>query len=213
MAKFMMCHLANGLYDGNKLLRPDSAIAMRNTGIHGVPGVAIGFFERWINGRRCVAHTGLIWGYASQLLLYPDEKFGVYITLNSEEGGLYDQASNALMEAVFPETEKRDIYKLPKLPLSADENAINTTISKILCGTYRHTRYPRNKTLPEVWLAGVRARLGDRDPAGANGWGRMAAAGSGRQGGASTVRLPPIPLWQARREPGRGGAGAGPRAR
>ena len=147
MARFMLCQLGNGTLDGAKVLKPEAVVAMQSTGMHGVPGLALGFFERWNNGRRCINHTGLIWGYASKLLLYPEEKFGVYITLNSEDGELYDRATDALMDAFFPEVGPRDVFKLPALPLTVEQKAIDDGTRETITGTYRYTRYPRNSFL------------------------------------------------------------------
>lgn len=141
MARFMLAHLGGG----GGILRPESIAAMHKR--YQVPGLAIGFFERWENGRRCLAHTGLIWGYASQLLIYPDEKFGVYITLNAEDGGPYDQATGALMDAFFPETAPRETYRLPAEPLGEAERVLFDKATRLFAGTYRHTRYPRNSFL------------------------------------------------------------------
>jgi len=162
MARFMLAHLGTGEVDGQRVLSFTSLETMHAPRPVGPTGVAIGFFERWINGRRCLTHTGLIWGYATQLLLYPEEKLGIYVTLNSEDGDLYDRASGALMDAYFPAPGP-----LPDAPLFPQPTATLWTLGAddpawaarrdAACGLYRYTRYTRHSFLKFGLLVAGRA--------------------------------------------------------
>lgn len=138
MARFMIAHLGNG----GGILKPETEAAMQASGK--VPGLAIGFFERWIGNWRCLSHTGLIWGYATLLMICPEEKFGIYVTMNSEDGDLYDSAAQALMRGLFSPPAEPAPYQIEATP---SENAGATPLAHFYGSWYRYTRYPRNSML------------------------------------------------------------------
>ena len=82
MGKFMMAHLN----DGAGLLKPETAKMMHDyaaPGIGPLNTMALGFYEQWINGRRAIAHGGDTQWFHSDLVLFPDDDIGVYISMNS----------------------------------------------------------------------------------------------------------------------------------
>ncbi len=86
MGRFMVAHLNNGL----GLLRPETAQMMhdyRAPGIDGLNRMALGFTERWMNGRRGIGHGGDTQGFHSDLTIFPEEGVGLYISLNSTGKG------------------------------------------------------------------------------------------------------------------------------
>ena len=97
MARFMLAHLANG--DG--LLRPETARLMHATQFKTVPplsGMALGFYEQRMNGRRTIGHGGDSELFHSDLWLVPSERIGVFVSLNS--GGTPGGA-HAIRKALF----------------------------------------------------------------------------------------------------------------
>lgn len=97
MGKFMMAHLN----DGAGLLKPETAKMMHNyaaPGIGPLNKMALGFYEQWVNGRRAIAHGGDTEWFHSDLLLFPDDDIGVYISMNSA-GNAGD--SSAIRSALF----------------------------------------------------------------------------------------------------------------
>ena len=61
MAHFMIAHLQNGEYQGNRILRAETAEMMHNSPLTVLPPLnrmELGFFETNINGREVIAHLG-----------------------------------------------------------------------------------------------------------------------------------------------------------
>lgn len=97
MAKFMLAHLA----DGGDLLRPATARLMHATQFKAVPplnGMALGFYEQRMNGRRTIGHGGDTGLFHSDLWLIPSERIGVFVSVNSSgtPGG-----AHAIRKALF----------------------------------------------------------------------------------------------------------------
>jgi CubicO group peptidase (beta-lactamase class C family) len=81
MARFMIAHLQNGA----GLLKPQTAQLMHspaNRSVPGLHGMALGFYEADINGRRAIAHAGDTSAFHSDMTLFPDEGVGLYISMN-----------------------------------------------------------------------------------------------------------------------------------
>ena len=97
MAKFMLAHLA----DGKGLLQPETAKLMHTTQFKTIPplnGMALGFYEQGMNGRRTIGHGGDTELFHSDLWLVPSEQIGVFVSINS--GGT-PGASFAVRQALF----------------------------------------------------------------------------------------------------------------
>lgn len=99
MARFMIAHLQleNG---GSTLLRPETARLMHTSMFRGAPpthGNSLGFFERNRNGRRIIGHGGDTQYFHSDLLLFPDDNVGLFMSFNStgKNGAVY-RLRNAL---------------------------------------------------------------------------------------------------------------------
>jgi len=61
MAHFMIAHLQNGEYHGNRILKAETAGMMHNSPLTLLPpSIAweLGFFETNVNGREVIAHFG-----------------------------------------------------------------------------------------------------------------------------------------------------------
>ena len=82
MGRFMIAHLNNGA----GILQPKTAQLMHsraNLPIPGLNGMALGFYQHDINGRRVIAHGGDTVAFHSDLHLFLDEGVGLYMSFNS----------------------------------------------------------------------------------------------------------------------------------
>ncbi|HEX4780989.1 MAG TPA: serine hydrolase domain-containing protein, partial [Usitatibacter sp.] len=82
MAKFMIAHLD----DGAGLLKPETAKQMHEFVIRAFPdlnGSSLGFYEESLNGHRAIGHGGDTVYFHSELLLFPAEKVGFYMSVNA----------------------------------------------------------------------------------------------------------------------------------
>jgi CubicO group peptidase (beta-lactamase class C family) len=134
MGKFMMAHLN----DGAGLLKPATAKMMHNyaaPGIGPLNKMALGFYEQWVNGRRAIAHGGDTEWFHSDLLLFPDDDIGVYISMNSA-GTAGD--SSAIRSALF--LKFADRY----LPAAGQTRQIDAKTARqhaeLLVGNYVNSR-------------------------------------------------------------------------
>src|SRR3954462_8460172 len=80
MAKFMIAHLNNGQYKGQRILADSTAQRMHRRAFTHDPrlnGFALGFYEKATHGRHIMGHGGDTRFVHSDLALVPDEKLGV----------------------------------------------------------------------------------------------------------------------------------------
>ncbi|MGK6319275.1 serine hydrolase domain-containing protein [Sphingomonas sp. DT-204] len=112
MAKFMIAHLS----DGGPLLRPETARLMHTAQNKSVPGnnqMALGFYEQWIDGHRAIGHGGDTVYFHTDLMIFPAEKVGVFISMNSAGK---DGAPNAIRGALMDEFVDRYLSPGPRKP-------------------------------------------------------------------------------------------------
>jgi CubicO group peptidase (beta-lactamase class C family) len=86
MAHFMIAHLQNGEYHGNRILRAETAEMMHNsplTVLAPLNRMELGFFETNINGREVIAHLGDTQYFHTSLHLFLKEGAGFYVSFNS----------------------------------------------------------------------------------------------------------------------------------
>lgn len=82
MGRLMIAHLEGG----RGLMRPSTASLMHDTVTRLVPplnGMALGFYEQEVNGRRAIGHGGDTEYSHAQLMLFPSEGVGLFVALNS----------------------------------------------------------------------------------------------------------------------------------
>ena len=117
MAHFMIAHLQNGEYNGNRILRPETAEMMHNSPLTILPPLnrmELGFFETNINGREVIGHLGDTQYFHTSLHLFLKENVGLYVSFNSPgKAGAAGSLRNAFFQdfadRYFPgdETESR----------------------------------------------------------------------------------------------------------
>jgi CubicO group peptidase (beta-lactamase class C family) len=134
MAKFMIAHLN----DGEGILRPETARLMHSTTLTIIPPLnrmALGFYEQNINGRRVISHGGDTQWFHSYLWLFPDERVGLFVSVNSagREG-----ASGLVRDALF--TEFADRYFPSPLPDTRVDSATAAAHARKMAGVYSGSR-------------------------------------------------------------------------
>ena len=111
MARFMIAHLQDGEYQGQRILKPETARLM-----HGTPYTVIqpslhrmllGFYETDRNGHRGIAHGGDSRWFHSDLELLPNDHVGLFVSLNSPgkdgaAGPVRTALFNGFMDRYFP---------------------------------------------------------------------------------------------------------------
>jgi CubicO group peptidase (beta-lactamase class C family) len=90
MGAFMIAHLQDGAYGANRILAPETARLMHDSGREQLPPLnrmMLGFYESNTNGRRIISHGGDTQYFHSDLNLFLDDGVGIYISMNSTGKG------------------------------------------------------------------------------------------------------------------------------
>jgi len=135
MARFMIAHLQNG----RGILQPRTAQLMHsrtNQSIPGLNGMALGFYEHNVNGRRVIAHGGDTNAFHSDLHLFLDEGTGLYMSFNS---GGKEGTTTSLRQAIFEQFADRYFPARPtaQTPVNAQTAKAN---AQLLAGTWSSSR-------------------------------------------------------------------------
>ncbi len=148
MARFMIAHLDKG----GPLLKPATAAQMHDTILRLVPplnGMALGFYEQNINGRKALSHAGDSLNFHSQLWIFPEEKVGIYMSMNAAgtqnvSGPIRAYLFEAFADRYFPFDERDGRVEAA----TAREHA------RMMVGTYNKTRRLETSFLKAMELAG-----------------------------------------------------------
>ncbi len=185
IGKFMIAHLA----DGGPLLRPETTRLMHSPANEPIPGLnrmMLGFYEQKINGQSAIAHGGDTGWFHSNLVLFPQEKVGLYISANSVGK---DGAIGPIRTALFKQFADRYFpapnAALPKELATAKEHAA------MVAGTYASSRGPVENFAAMLGLVGQLKVTTDKD-------GKLSLAAFTTLGGAphSWVEVAPF-IWQS----------------
>lgn len=90
MAKFMIAHLNDGAFNGQRILAETTAARMHArafTHDPRLPGFALGFYEKSSHGLRIIGHGGDTRWFHTDLALIPAERLGVFVSYNTNTGG------------------------------------------------------------------------------------------------------------------------------
>lgn len=152
MAKFMIAHLQNGQYQGQQILKPETATLMHsraNTPFSAGDGMAHGFYETNINGLRVIAHGGDTEAFHSDLHLFLDKGVGIFVSFNSpgKEG-----AVQPLRDSIFSDFADRYFPESPDA-VKVDPNNAKSDAEK-LAGVYSTDRGSRTNFLSAIDLLG-----------------------------------------------------------
>jgi CubicO group peptidase (beta-lactamase class C family) len=152
MAHFMIAHLQNGEYNGNRILRAETAEMMHNSPLTFLPPLnrmELGFFETNINGREVIAHLGDTQNFHTSLHLFLKEGVGFYVSFNSlgKEG-----AAGGLRGALFDDFADRYLPGDEK-DARADEHA-SPHDAAMLKGNWVNSRGSQSNFIAALGLVG-----------------------------------------------------------
>jgi CubicO group peptidase (beta-lactamase class C family) len=110
MARFMIAHLQDGFYEGNRILEAETARLMHSllfTHDARIPGNAYGFWETKRNGLRILGHKGDTLLFHSLLALIPEYNAGFFVSYNSAGAGgpARDFLFQAFLDRYYPSPE------------------------------------------------------------------------------------------------------------
>jgi CubicO group peptidase (beta-lactamase class C family) len=152
MAHFMIAHLNNGEYHGNRILSAAMAQEMHDSPLSILPPLnrmELGFFETNINGREVIAHLGDTQDFHTSLHLFLKDNVGFYVSFNSL--GKQD-AAGELRTALF--NDFADRY----LPGSPDDRRVDAktaaTHAAMLVGSWEASRGSQTTFLSLLGLVG-----------------------------------------------------------
>ena len=120
MAHFMIAHLQNGEYKGNRILKEETAKQMHDSPLTLLPPLnrmELGFFETNINGREVIAHLGDTDYFHTSLHLFLKENTGFYVSFNS---GGKEGAAHYLRLAMFADFADR-YFPGPRIQTRVDD--------------------------------------------------------------------------------------------
>ena len=152
MAHFMIAHLNNGEYHGNRILSSAIAQQMHDSPLSILPPLnrmELGFFETNINGREVIAHLGDTELFHTSLHLFLADNIGFYVSFNSlGKGG----AAGELRTALFDDFADR------YLPGHPDDRRVDAKTSAahaaMLVGTWEASRGAQTTFLSVLGLLG-----------------------------------------------------------
>jgi CubicO group peptidase (beta-lactamase class C family) len=108
MTRFMIAHLQNGRYGENRILGEATAREMHSRQFTHHPaqdGMALGFIEQTINGRRLINHGGNTFLFATGCWLIPEENVGLFISYSGGTGTEREALIKAFMDRYYPARE------------------------------------------------------------------------------------------------------------
>lgn len=149
MARFMLAHLGAPA-GGAALLSPATLELMHRPALDaaslgtlaGGPRMTLGFFEENRNGHRILGHGGDTSYFHSHLQIYPDDRAGIFISLNSNGRGAID--SHELRQAVLSGFADRYFPPARPLPARSVDAATTAEHAAMAAGTYESSRAMRS---------------------------------------------------------------------
>jgi len=153
MAHFMIAHLQNGEYHGNRILKAETAEMMHNSPLTILPPLnrmELGFFETNINGREVIAHLGDTQCFHTSLHLFLKEGVGFYVSFNSPgKAG----AAGGLRGALFDDFADR-YYPAAETSAAAVDAKAAAAHAAMLKGRWVNSRGSQSSFLAAVGLFG-----------------------------------------------------------
>jgi CubicO group peptidase (beta-lactamase class C family) len=153
MAHFMIAHLQNGEYHGNRILKAETAEMMHNSPLSILPPLnrmELGFFETNINGREVIAHLGDTQCFHTSLHLFLKEGVGFYVSFNSPgKAG----AAGGLRGALFDDFADR-YFPAAETAATAVDAKTSAAHAALLKGNWENSRGSQSSFLAAVGLFG-----------------------------------------------------------
>jgi CubicO group peptidase (beta-lactamase class C family) len=153
MSHFMIAHLQNGEYNGNRILKEETAKQMHDSPLTLLPPLdrmELGFFETNINGREVIAHLGDTQYFHTSLHLFLKENVGFYVSFNAagKEG-----AAHHLRLALFADFADR-YFPGPPLTTARVDEATAKQHAQLLVGNWYASRGSFTRFLSAIGLIG-----------------------------------------------------------
>jgi CubicO group peptidase (beta-lactamase class C family) len=148
MAHFMIAHLQNGEYHGNRILKAETAEMMHNSPLTMLPPLnrmELGFFETNINGREVIGHLGDTDYFHTSLHLFLKENVGFYVSFNSPGK---DGAVGGLRGALFQDFADRYFPAVP--PKAGVDEKTSAAHAALMSGAWAVSRGSQSN-----FLAGI----------------------------------------------------------
>jgi CubicO group peptidase (beta-lactamase class C family) len=152
MAHFMIAHLQNGEYNGNRILSAQTAQMMHDSPLTLLPPLnrmELGFFETNINGHEVIGHLGDTETFHTSLHLFLKENVGFYVSFNSlgKEG-----AAGKLRGALFDDFADR--YFPAKQDTQRVDAKTAANHAAMLAGTWVESRGSQSSFIAALGLLG-----------------------------------------------------------
>lgn len=139
---YLITHLNEGLYGGQRVLKSDTVAAMHAQQFavdERLDGVGYGFFRGELeNGIPMLWATGEIDGFISEMVLIPSHELGIFVTVNAANSGLalHGAVVNAIAERL-PAEEQADTSKSLQTAVNEEDN-----LPEEVAGVYQATLNP-----------------------------------------------------------------------
>ncbi len=167
MANFMIAHLQNGEFNGQRILGEETAKLMHGTTLTMIPPLnrmALGFYEQNYNGHRVVSHGGDTQYFHSYLHLFLDDNVGLFMSFNSpgREG-----AVGGVREQLFEQFARRYFPKDPAGNGAYAKSEVDAATARqhaqAMAGYYDDSRRPETNFMSIVNLLGALKVAPDKD--------------------------------------------------
>jgi CubicO group peptidase (beta-lactamase class C family) len=155
MAHFMIAHLQDGEYHGQRILSATTAETMHNSPLTVLPPLdrmELGFFETNINGREVIGHLGDTDWFHTSLHLFMKENVGLYMSFNSlgKEG-----AAGTLRNVLFQDFADRYFPAAVPHPVTAQVGAdVQKAHAALMSGVWVNSRGSQSNFLAALGLIG-----------------------------------------------------------
>jgi CubicO group peptidase (beta-lactamase class C family) len=145
MAKFMIAHLQDGEYKGQRILQSATAHLMHDTRFTSispsVDSMLLGFYEFDRNGHRIIGHEGDTLWFHSVLQLFVDDHVGLFISMNSLGN---DNASRSLRKGLEDDFADRYFPAGVVAHVALSSDIARTDAAKIVGQYYPSLSEPNN---------------------------------------------------------------------
>jgi len=152
MAHFMIAHLNDGEYHGQRILSADTARQMHDSPLTLLPHLnrmELGFFETNINGHEVIGHLGDTEVFHTSLHLFMHEGVGFYVSFNSLGK---DGAAESLRSELFQDFADRYFPQAP--PQQQVDAKTAAEHAALLTGSWVNSRSSRDDFLAALDLVG-----------------------------------------------------------
>jgi CubicO group peptidase (beta-lactamase class C family) len=150
IARYMIMHIDDGAIDGQQFLTPASSRAMKQTQFRAhplIPGFGISFKEGQLGPLRYVGHTGSFRGEYNMMIMLPEQRFGLWLSITGTTSAVQQAWIDALETALFGKTSTGS-------PAPASGPAVAADVQRLAeaeAGTYTIFRFLENTPITIIW--------------------------------------------------------------